>query len=126
MINYEKINRLAILGVTAQQIAVFLSTPLDNLDNTTMSDYGLSFTDYVKTKALEGDFLLLDKQFKLAMQGDRDMLKWLGSNRLGQAAKTEATLTARTDLRTIEEIEAEIQQLADLTNIKPYNIAADA
>ncbi len=65
-------------------IAGLLGVDVETLYNRCKSDNSLGFSEYAALKKSEGKELLRMKQFKIAMDGDKTMLVWLGKQYLGQ------------------------------------------
>lgn len=66
-----------------------------------------NFTEYQAIKRRQGLELLRNKQFELAMVGDRTMLVWLGKQLLGQRDQIEQTITVpQVTVQTFDEKDA--------------------
>lgn len=86
-IDWSVVDKFLESGCSGMQIAAYLNISHETLYDRCDSDRGMCFTDYKRSKYEKGNSQLLGKQYKLAMDGDRGMLIWLGKNRLGQADK---------------------------------------
>lgn len=86
-INWSNVDRMLEAGCTGTEVAASLGIHDHTLYNRCKIDNKVSFSDYLAQKRASGNRLLRVEQFKLAMQGDRSMLIWLGKNRLEQTEK---------------------------------------
>lgn len=84
IIEWSKVDKMLEAGCTGTEIAGEIGCHPDTLYDRCEKEKGLLFSVYVRSKRAKGDGTLRAKQFKLAMEGDRVMLIWLGKNRLGQ------------------------------------------
>ncbi len=88
-INWTKVEKMAMSGANGKQISSALGIHYDTLTTACVRENNSTFSDYLQAKREKGNNILLEKQFDLALKGDRGMLIWLGKNRLGQSDKKE-------------------------------------
>lgn len=86
-INWEKVDKFLEAGSTGVQIAALIGMHPETLYDRCAREKGVGFTEYRSEKLEKGNSQLLGIQYKLAMQGDKAMLIWLGKNRLNQSDK---------------------------------------
>lgn len=85
VIDYEKIDSLAGIFCTSDEIVAFLGVSHDTIERRIKSDYGVSFADYIKQKQQgTGKPSLRRMQYLAAKKGSVAMLIWLGKQYLGQ------------------------------------------
>ena len=85
-IDVEQLEKLAERQWTVEQIAAFFRVSRDTIER--------RFAEEVRQSKQRGAAKLLDKQFDVAMQGNVNMLIWLGKNYLGQTDKNEEQMKA--------------------------------
>lgn len=90
-IDWELVDNLLRADCDGTQIAEFFTMHPNTLYRRVEEQYSMSFSDYQQAKKMEGNAMLLDKQFQTAMDGDRTMMIWLGKQRLGQKEKFDHT-----------------------------------
>lgn len=90
-IDWELVDNLLRADCDGTQIAEFFCMHPNTLYRRVEEQYSMSFSDYQQAKKMEGNAMLLDKQFEVAMTGDRTMMIWLGKQRLGQKEKFDHT-----------------------------------
>jgi hypothetical protein len=83
-INWEMVDKYLEAGATGVQVAAVLGMHPETFYNRCIMEKKVIFSEYRNRKLEKGNSQLLGKQFKMAMDGDRGMLIWLGKNRLGQ------------------------------------------
>lgn len=88
-IDWQQVGEMLKCGSSATSIAIGLGISTDTLYVRSKSDLNLDFSAFSQQKKAQGNDLLRQKQFELAMSGNVPMLIWLGKNRLGQADKQE-------------------------------------
>jgi len=97
-IDLERVEALAKIGATQEEIASDLGISVDTLQRRK------NFAAVYKSGMDQGRMSLRHKQFNLAMAGDKTMLVWLGKQLLGQTDKREVTsdVTHRSTTELIE------------------------
>lgn len=115
-IDWKKIENMAVAGCNGQQIAAAVGIHYNTLFKRCKEDNKCEISEYLQTKKEKGNNLLIQKQFDIALKGDRAMLIWLGKNRLGQSDKKEITQ---------ENIGQNIKVEFTSTDIKPILTEAD-
>lgn len=90
-IDWKTVDRLLEAGCDGTQVAAHIGVHPETLYDRIAQEKGSGFSEYKATKRANGDSLLLAKQFKVAMEGDRTMLVWLGKQRLEQTDKRDVT-----------------------------------
>jgi len=114
-IDWEKVDNLLMAGCTGTEIAPHFDIHPDTFYRRVNEKYGVGFTEYCSIKRQKGDSLLREKQFQLAMNGDKGLLIWLGKNRLGQKEPSDNNKNFDEDKASINlciaELAAENQQL---------------
>ena len=91
-IDWETVDRLLEAGCDGTQVAAHIGVHPETLYDRIKQEKGSCFSEYKATKRANGDSLLLAKQFKVAMEGDKTMLVWLGKQRLAQTDKRDVTV----------------------------------
>lgn len=107
-IDWELVDNLLRADCDGTQIAEFFTMHPDTLYRRTEERYGMGFSAYQQAKRMEGNAMLLGKQFQAAMAGDRAMMIWLGKQRLNQSEKVEQKTEIKTRVQqmTDEELDA--------------------
>lgn len=82
-------------------------------------DLKMDFVAFRTQKQASGEALLKTKQFKIAMEGDKAMLIWLGKQRLGQKDRHDHTSNDKElKVLTTTEREARIKEIKEKLGIK--------
>ena len=89
IIDWAKVDNALMAGSNGVQVAAMLGISFDTLSRRTNEDKNADFAEYMRQKREKGNNLLKAMQYRLAMDGDRGMLIWLGKNRLDQSDKKE-------------------------------------
>lgn len=89
VIDWAKVDNALMAGSNGVQVAAMLGIHFDTLSNHCKEEHKTDFSDYLRQKREKGNNLLKAMQYRLAMDGDRGMLIWLGKNRLDQSDKKE-------------------------------------
>ena len=71
------------------EVASFLHISPDTLYDRCKEEKNVLFSEYLRLKKDRGNGRIKQRQYQLAMEGDRAMLIWLGKQRLGQSEKNE-------------------------------------
>ena len=124
-IDWEKVGKMIMAGSNGAQVSASLNIDYSTLTRRCAEDLKTNFTDFFNQKREAGNNLLYNKQFDVAMKGDRGMLIWLGKNRLGQTDKRETVNTEIRDDRTEAEILRNIKGLENTANDEDYDITKD-
>ncbi len=94
-VDFSKIDSLASMHCTAQEIVEFMNATGDKLSYDTVdrrirSEHGMTFAEYINKKHMALAKPKLRKlQWAAAESGNVTMLIWLGKQYLGQSDKTE-------------------------------------
>lgn len=96
-IDWKKVDNALMAGSNGVQVAAMLGIHYDTLANACQREHKTNFSDYLQAKREKGNNLLLNKQYELAMKGDRGMLIWLGKQRLNQSDKKDFDHTTKGD-----------------------------
>ena len=88
-IDWKKVDNSLMSGSNGVQVAAMLGISFDTLSRRTKDEKNADFAEYLQQKRQEGNDVLFGLQYKLAKEGDRGMLIWLGKNRLDQSDKKE-------------------------------------
>jgi len=99
-IDWKTVDSLLEADCEGTEIAAYLGIVPDTLYYRCKQDNNLGFSEYLQQKKAKGNSLLKTKQFKVAMEGDKTMLVWLGKQRLNQKDRTESKI----DINKIEGI----------------------
>ena len=83
-IDWKKTDQLLEAGCSGVQVAAYFGCHEDTIYHRCQEEHGISFSAYSAMKRARGDSLLLGTQFKIAVEGDKTMLVWLGKQRLEQ------------------------------------------
>ena len=97
-IDWERVDELLEADCEGTEIAAHLGIVPDTLYKRCQEDNKLRFSDYLQQKKASGNSILKEAQFKLAKEGDKVMLIWLGKQRLGQAEKQDLSHTIKDEL----------------------------
>ena len=89
VIDWKKVDNSLMSGSNGVQVAAMLGIHYNTLVNKCNEEKKCDFSDYLAQKRQEGNDVLFGLQYKLAKEGDRGMLIWLGKNRLDQSDKKE-------------------------------------
>ena len=103
-IDWGRVEEMAIKGANGAQIAGALGVHYDTLVNRFKEDNTSDFSKYLTTKKEKGNQLLHEKQWEVAMTGDKTMLVWLGKQRLGQTERQQTDITTGGDKITKVEL----------------------
>ena len=88
-IDWNKVGERIKAQCFATGIASSLGISVDTLYLRCKKDLNIDYTEFSEQKKAEGVEMLREKQYKLAMEGDRTLLVWLGKQYLGQSEKQE-------------------------------------
>jgi AraC-like DNA-binding protein len=96
-IDWELVDRFLEAGCNQKQICSSIGISEDTLQRRFKDKYGVAYSVYAVQKAQYGEALLLEAQMRKALEGNTQMLIWLGRNRLKQTdAPTEANISDQT------------------------------
>jgi len=79
-------------------VAAVLDIHHDTLYDRCIIEKQMMFSQYSQEKREKGNSYLFDKQYELAVKGDKSMLVWLGKNRLNQADRIESKVNASVEV----------------------------
>lgn len=83
-IPWDLVDQYLEYGCTGAEIAPKLGIHHDTLYSATKRIKGMYWSEYSARMKQKGNISLRQKQYEIAMEGDRGMLIWLGKNRLDQ------------------------------------------
>lgn len=104
------IEEMCKAGCTALSICRALSISPVTLYNWSRREKQLEWEAYKRQFLAIGDDCLRQKQYELAMQGDKALLIWLGKNRLGQRDKQDLTTNGEKLSQVIYQVATEEQK----------------
>jgi len=104
-IDWKRVDSMLQAHCTGTGIASLLGICPETLYDACLKEHKLLFSDYSQLKKSEGKELLRQKQFSVAMNGEKSMLIWLGKQYLEQADKLE-TIVQNVEVPEDEVIEA--------------------
>lgn len=87
--NWRECAYLCSIGCTRQEIAGFFQIHPETLQKYVKEEYGFNFTDYYEKHSQGLKVSLRRAQMTKALEGDANMLKFLGKNYLGQKDKVD-------------------------------------
>lgn len=108
VIDWKKVDSMLQAHCTGTGIASLLGVHPNTLYRICEETFKISFSEYSALKKSEGKELLRQKQFSVAMNGEKSMLIWLGKQYLEQADKLE-TVVQNVEVPEDEVIEAALQ-----------------
>jgi hypothetical protein len=108
VIDWKKVDSMLQAHCTGTGIASLLGVCPDTLYRTCEDKFKMTFSAYSALKKGEGKELLRQKQFSVAMNGEKSMLIWLGKQYLEQADKLE-TIVQNVEVPEDDIIEAALQ-----------------
>lgn len=83
-IDFDEMDKLLNIQATLNEIAGWFDCSEDTIEKRIKDEKGMTFTDYASLKRAGGKIALRRKQFQKAMDGDTQMLIFLGKVSLGQ------------------------------------------
>jgi hypothetical protein len=83
-IDWSMVDKLLKSGCTGSEIAGYFGISKNTMYLRAKEEHGINFSEYSQMQRKGGNAILRNKQFDVAMDGDRGMLIWLGRQRLGQ------------------------------------------
>lgn len=105
-IDWERVDKLLRSHCAGTGIASLLGIHPNTLYRVCEEEFKISFSEYSQLKKSEGKELLREKQFDVALSGEKSLLIWLGKQYLEQADKLETVMT------TVEVPEDEVIEAA--------------
>lgn len=81
---FASIDYMCIIHCTGEEIAGVMGVDYDTLNRIISEKYGMSFSDYYKTKSAQGKMSLRRMQWKSAEDGNVAMQMFLGKQMLDQ------------------------------------------
>ena len=88
---FKSVEYMCLIHCTGEEIAGVMQVDYDTLNRLIKDKYGMSFSDYFKSKSAQGKMSLRRLQWKSAESGNTSMLIFLGKQWLGQTDKIENT-----------------------------------
>lgn len=83
-IDWDRVDKLLQAGCFGTEVASHFDIHPSNFYDRVKDRYGMNFTDYSSSLRQKGESILREKQYDLALSGDRVMLIFLGKTRLNQ------------------------------------------
>lgn len=96
VIDWEYVDNLLRSHCTGTGIASLVGVHPNTLYRLCEERNKISFSEYSQQKKAEGKELLRQKQFSVAMQGDKTMMVWLGKQYLDQSDKHDQKISMET------------------------------
>lgn len=87
-IDWDRVDKLCKAGCPMSEIAGVLGVVKDVIYKACVAEKGMHWADYKSTLKQHGNGMIREKQYDMAIDGDRTMLIWLGKNRLKQAERS--------------------------------------
>ena len=104
-IEWPKVYRMLQAGISGVQCAARLGIHENTLYQRCREELGIEFVALRQEKRAEGDALLYEKQYQIALdEGDKTMLIWLGKNRLDQKDRAHNEVSTPEGKRIIIEV----------------------
>lgn len=100
-IDWGKVDDMLEAGCLTTEIAGYFGISADTLYLRCQRDKKIGFSAYSQQKHAKGELLLRQKQYEMALAGDRAMLIWLGKNRLKQSDKQDISHTGNTSVTVV-------------------------
>lgn len=91
VIDWKTVNMLLEAGCEGTEIAGYLGIHYNTLYERCKKENKSEFSEYAKIYRSKGDALLRSAQFKQALNGNTQMLIWLGRQRLNQFEQIQQT-----------------------------------
>lgn len=90
-IDWKIVAQLCEAGCKGSEIAGYIGMSPIAFYERCQADHKMKFTDFRQQHLSKGNALIRSKQYEIALKGkgDKDMLKWLGKNRLNQADRSD-------------------------------------
>ena len=88
-VDFDQLKKLCEIHCTKEEIIDFFEVSCDTLTRRVKELGYLSFADYYTKNISKGKISLKRKQWDVAMDGDGQMLRWLGKQNLGQKERVE-------------------------------------
>jgi hypothetical protein len=98
VLDLEEVYKMAVRQCTKEEIAAALKVNRHTLYR------NKEFSNIYEQGLAEGRVAIKIKQYDVAMSGDREMLKWLGRNYLGQAEQTNIKHTGDLGIVIVDDI----------------------
>ncbi len=98
-------------GCSGVEIAGYLDIDQDTFYRRVQEKFNLLFTEYAGKKREKGNSLLREKQFSLALKGDKALLIWLGKQKLGQTESPQELNISPQTVRQFNELMGQLDQL---------------
>jgi hypothetical protein len=86
-IDWDEVESLVKAGCSGIEVSAQFGIHHDTLYDRCVKEKKMSWSDYSAKMKAKGDILLHQKQFEVALEGDKTMLVWLGKQRLAQRDK---------------------------------------
>ncbi len=90
-IDFELAGKMFEIFCTGEDVAYCLNVSYDTLERRVKEKYKISLAEFIKKAQSVGRISLRQKQFQVALSGDRAMLIWLGKQHLGQKDQPDST-----------------------------------
>ena len=110
-IDWDKLDAILRFNASMKDCVEIIGCSCNTIERRIKSKFNLTFDEYRDLKMSKTRMRLAQKQFDVAMAGDRALLIWLGKQCLGQTEKQEQIITyGREQIENIP-IEERIKQL---------------
>lgn len=83
-IDWNLVDKLLMAGCSSTEIASHFDIIDQTLQDRTVQEKGMLYTEYSAILRSKGESCLRAKQYEKALKGDNTMMVWLGKNRLKQ------------------------------------------
>lgn len=84
-IDIDQLDKLCAIHCTTKEIADFFNVSHDSIERFIKNKFGMTFGEYRDQKSSNGKISLRRAQYRAAMEGNVQMLIWLGGQWLGQS-----------------------------------------
>jgi len=84
-IDIKNLDKLCAIHCTTKEIADFFGVSHDSIERFVKKKFGITFEEYRDQKSSNGKISLRRAQYRAAMEGNVQMLIWLGGQWLGQS-----------------------------------------
>lgn len=118
-INWELVASAFQANCSCSEVASKLGMHPETLAKAITKKFKVPMVEYVMQRRQEGDLLLKMKIFQVAMSGDRTMLKFVGSTRLGMVERHEVEIVNIPQISWSQTLE--IQEVKEVTQLNELN-----
>ena len=111
--DFDLFERLCAMQCTPEEVRFALAVRKDFLEEAVQARYNMDFDKAMRKYANAGRIALRRAQWRVAVKGDVQMLKWLGQQWLGQATRVSSRIEA-----TIDTTHTHVHALSDADLVK--------